>query len=353
MKIERYQIEEEKDLAVLKEMWNQLETGPDMTAFQRYEWHRFLVREWTGWRLHRLYSRVLVYTALADGAPLMLVPVIVYTHSTKTKYFGQKKGVYLLGHGSYSDYLNVVCAAFSGEVLEAVCDRIREDHPGLPLYFTNIREDSALCAYLTEKGCRKEEDTLSLSVKRKANAEEYAASLSKKVRANLRKAMNRIERDQIRYEIEYLDKVTDPELVKEMVDIHIRRMITKNTQNYDLIHTLSSYVRKAYRKYRDLHNNIIAMSMQENPDSLVVLIRMNGKLVGYHYALREAHALRLLQTCFDEEYSFYSPLFRATYDFILQCYEDESILEVDFTRGDEIHKYRLGGEETMLYRFTL
>lgn len=349
----KYAIKNEYDLDRLKDVWTPLEAGEEMTTFQTLEWHRLLIKEWEGWQLHALYSEVYVYAAFEGRKPVMLFPAIVYTMTTKTKWFGSKKGVYLLGQGSYSDYMTPIYRSFSAEAFEAICSAIRREFPGYPICLNSVRADSQLAAYLSEKGVRREVFTVALAVKRKASVEEYKASLTKKTRANLRKAMNRIERDGLDFQLEIRGPIHDQALLDQMVGIHVARILTKNTKHEGVLHVLSSYVRKAYRKYRDLNNNIIAMCMQENPHSVVILVRINGKLVGYQYGLREEHVLRLLQTCFDEEYKFYSPVFRAGYDFICQSYEDESLWEIDFTRGDEEFKYRLGGEELELYEFSL
>ena len=55
----------------------------------------------------------------------------------------------------------------------------------------------------------------------------------------------------------------------------------------------------------------------------------------------------LMQNCFKMEYAFYSPLFRGTYDFLIKQIQNESknVMQIDFTRGDEPYKYKLGGVE--------
>ena len=353
MKITRQELKTEADLFVLKDVWSRLEQGEEMTSFQTYEWHRLLLKEWTGWKLHAIYSRCFVYVAWDGDAAVMLLPIIEYKFSTRTKWFGSKKGIYLLGHGSYSDYLNAVFDTFREDAFSSILDALRKDFPGKRLCLTSVREDSSLAAYLLAKGAACEEFTVAVSLKMKESPEAYQASLSKKTRANLRKAVNRINRDGIDYEIEVLGRIEDQALLDEMVKIHVKRILVKNTKHDGILHMLSAEIRKAYRKYRDLHNNIIAMSMAENENSRIVLIKMNGQLAGYEYCLREAQCYRLVQTCFDEKYKFYSPMFKGIFDFIMQCHEDRSLREIDFTRGDEEYKRSLGGEETRLYQFTL
>lgn len=359
MTIKKYELREVQDILPLQAEWARLEKGPDMTVFQTHEWHRLLLREWHGWRLHALYSRIIIYIAYENDQPVMIFPAIIYKFSTKTKWFGQPKGVYLMGQGSYSDYMNVIFSSFSPKAFEAIIEEIRRDFPGFPICISSIRQDAQLTAYLKSKNTPCKDFTVSLTVKKLPTAEEYEASLSKKTRANLRKALNKMEADEMDYKIEVMGPVKDKALLDEMVQIHVKRILIKNSKDEGLLHILSSYVRKWYRKHRDLKNNIVAMSINENDASVVILIKMKHKdekefhLAGYQYGLKEEHAIRLLQTCFDGKYYKYSPVFRGVYDFILKCYEDESLREIDFLRGDEEFKYRLGGQEIALYEFNL
>ena len=352
MRIEKYEIHSEADLLPLKHVWNTLENGDEMTTFQSFSWNRLLVKEWMGWKLHALYSKCMVYIAFEDNQAVMLLPVLVYTVSTKTKWFGNKKGVYLLGHGSYSDYMNAVYTVFSDTAFDAICKEIHSDWRGSQICLNSIREDVATAVYLREKYpdiCRSD---VSVSVHCQNSAEEYAKSLSKSTRQNLRTALNRMNRDGLTYDMEIVGAIRDQALLEELRAIRIRRMISKNTVKDGILHRLSAQVRIPIRKYRETHNNIVITSMRESPNSCLILIRLNGQIAGYLYGLRDRDSVRIMYNCFDEEYKFYSPLFRGAYDYILSSYK-EGIREVDFTRGDEEYKYRLGGEELELYEFSL
>ncbi len=59
--------------------------------------------------------------------------------------------------------------------------------------------------------------------------------------------------------------------------------------------------------------------------------------------------------CVNSKYAYFSPVFRACYDFILECIHDEKgrVERLDFTSGDEDYKYRLNGKECLLCCYTL
>ena len=93
--------------------------------------------------------------------------------------------------------------------------------------------------------------------------------------------------------------------------------------------------------------------MQYMPNSCLIVVYLNSKVTGYLYGLRDGTIIRIMQNCFDEKYKFYSPMFRGTYDFILSCYETCDVTAIDFTRGNEEYKYKLGGIETKLYTYII
>ena len=77
--------------------------------------------------------------------------------------------------------------------------------------------------------------------------------------------------------------------------------------------------------------------------------------VGYLYGLMDNRAIRVMQNCFQDGICFYSPLFRGTYDFLIKQIQNESknVMQIDFTRGDEPYKYKLGGIEMQLHNYII
>ena len=245
MQITKYEIKSEKDLVPLTEIWKNLEKGEEMTAFQDFLWQQLLTREWLGWKLHALYSRVVIYVAMDGKNPVMIFPAIIYTISMKTRWFGEKKGVYLMGQGTYADYMNVIFSRFSPAAFEAIIAEIKKDFPGYRIILSSIRHDASLTKYLNGKNTPRKDFEVSLTVRRMESPEAYQASLSKNTRAHLRKDLNKMERDNIDYRIEVMGAVKDEKFLKEMVDLHVQRILIKNTKTKGILHILSAEVKKA------------------------------------------------------------------------------------------------------------
>ena len=95
--------------------------------------------------------------------------------------------------------------------------------------------------------------------------------------------------------------------------------------------------------------------MKRMNNSIFVIVKLNDVTVGYLYGLMDNRAIRVMQNCFKMEYAFYSPLFRGTYDFLIKQIQNESknVMQIDFTRGDEPYKYKLGGGEMQLHNYVI
>ncbi len=353
MEIIQTRVRNENDLSSMEKDWRRLSAGNEMTVFQSYEWNRLLVKEWRGQKAHVVSGKCMVYAAKEEDNIMMILPVVIQSFSTKTKWFGKEKGIYILGNGSYSDYLNLIYSDFDPVVFEKLYQRIKGDYPGYPLYITDVREDTSFCRYLQEKGVSPDKEKISVAVKRKDSIDDYTLSLSRQTKQNLRTSLNRMNRDGVVYRYEILGKMTDDGLMGTLIDIHTSRLINKLRGNAEKAGNSFSTFRKWVLKYKE-KKNVIQYSMKEMDNSCIVVVYLNDVVAGYLYGLRDKQSIRIMQNCFDETYKFYSPLFRAAYDFIVdKQYENENVPEIDFTRGNEDYKYRLGGEETKLYHFVL
>ncbi len=111
-----------------------------------------------------------------------------------------------------------------------------------------------------------------------------------------------------------------------------------------------------------MRQNIIPSVIKQFEGVWILVVYLNEEIGGYLLGLRDGAVIRVIQNCVNSEYSFYSPSFRAAYDYIVDCIVQnetassaESVRCIDFTSGDEEYKYRLNGSELFLcdYEMTL
>ncbi len=352
MKIIRTDVKSLKDFELLKQEWELLQEGNDMTVFQSYDWNRLLFLELQNKMFGKFINKVVVYQVFDESEITMILPLYIHTISNKIKWIGKKRGLYLLGNGSYSDYLNAIYMVFDQNVFSALLEQIHRDYPKLSLFMTDVRDDTNISMFL-KRIYGVDNKIISVAIKKPESIETYNNSLSKSTKQNLRTALNRMKKGNISYRYEIFGKTQDIILLNSLKKIHIDRMEVKMKNNVDILHLISSKIRFYLKKQQELHNNIVFESMQVLDNSFLLVVYLNDNIAGYLYGLKDRNKVRIVQNCFDQEYAFYSPLFRAAYDYIVTAFECNSLDELDFTRGDEPYKYKLGGVETELSSFIL
>lgn len=353
MIVEKKYISEIKDFEECKELWNELEKGCEMTVYQSFEWNYLLVQEQLNLFMSKFFSKIIIYFVWDEERHIKaILPLIYQRIGNITKWFGRKKGIYILGHGSYSDYLNAIYGEVDEEILELLINTIKVDFGHMMVHFTDLIEGTMFEKCLDSIGIEKQKSDITVAIKRSESAEEYTKNLSKHVRQNLRTSLNRMKKDGVEYRYQIIwGNVEDIGLLNELRELHIMRMSEKNNDKTDIIHKISSSIRIHYRKNKERNNNIVYESMKSMKNSVFVIVYLNDQISGYLYGLKENKVIRIMQNCFNSEYKFYSPMFRGAYDFIVSMYENEDIDSIDFTRGEETYKYQLSGEATILKNY--
>jgi hypothetical protein len=165
-------------------------------------------------------------------------------------------------------------------------------------------------------------------------------------------------RDSINYSLCVLRGKQDAQLAKKLDKIHAKRVEIKcknERSKCDYIHRISRYFMYINNLRSENKFNIVKESILSNNDSFLAIVYLNDGIAGYLYGLCDQKAVRIMQNCFDEQYKFYSPLFRGVYD-VIAHEADSDVKEfalIDFTRGGEEYKYKLGGQEITLNYFVI
>lgn len=350
MNIKEYVITSVEDFKALSTTWKSLESGQDMTAFQSFDWNLFLAEEFFSSLYNRLFASIKVYIVSKQDAPVMILPVIMQKASIKILWWGRKKGCYLLGEGSFSDYMNVIYKDFDASALQMLVEKVPH-----PLLFNNIRSTTAAADSFNALSSTSH-STPSVYVELEPSVDAYMTTLSKSVKQNLRTAVNRMNKAGLTYEIKVLDGTLDEALAKKLIGMHDVRASSKNKKHdRNGLHWVSRFIRNKYRAYQNKHYNIIFQSMTRNASGVTIIACLENEPAGYLYGLIDHNAIRIMHNCFKEDYKFYSPMFRGAFDFICSEISDQkhNLQQVDFTRGDEGYKFQLGGKELPLEHYMI
>ena len=101
----------------LKDIWQKLETGADMTAFQSYEWYSRVNEPFLKGCFPN--SDSVFYAVLYDnGEAKLIYPLYIKKYGFFFRGIGVSRGIYIFGEWSHDDYLNLIYKDFSSDAFE-------------------------------------------------------------------------------------------------------------------------------------------------------------------------------------------------------------------------------------------
>ncbi len=335
----------------IKKDWLYLQDGLDMTAFQHYDWYCMLEKEFKSNFFIKISGRICYLEILDDDVPIAIAPLHIQKKSIAFKNFGYKKGVYFLGMKGYSDYLNFIYRELNSQQISFLIKSIFSVSGLKKIRLAGVPESSALSLALNSGGideqvsCVFEEPCVSLKVKE--TSDDFFKGMKKQFRQNYRTQKHHYEKDgiELTYKL-YKGTFNDVETLNRIKEIHEDRFEQKNKDN------LSMKIYRIKNKFVGSFDEI-SYAMKNNQESWVLLGFINGKLVSYIYGLQDKQALRIMQLGFDRKYAKYSPGIMILIDCILDNFNEYSQKVVDFTRGDESYKFRMGGVEHLIKSYEI
>lgn len=322
-----------KKLDVLKEQWEILENGPEMTLFQSFCWYQMLADCYIPDDCSHFIS--LFALVRRDGIPVLIAPLWIVKHTFR---FMNKKGVYLLGRDSYGDYLNVIYNVFDGMAFDSLIKNIKSKYRVDNFQFEQLMESSSTYHHIVHSGYHVIEDRSEpcASLTLPQSQEEYQKMLSKNSRQNIRTANNRLAKDGKTLVFNFDDEETDRSSCMEIRE-------SKLAVKFAKVSALRKY------KYRLVNRLLFHFPrfapLQVYKGSKIMTAKdQNGHLRAffcYGYDTQNK-CVRVMSAGTDLEYARYSPGILLMYDFISKAIADGQIRVIDFTRGDEKYKFALG-----------
>lgn len=349
------------DFDTIKNEWEALQSGEDMTVFQHYIWYYGLNEQYKK-GCFRKSEAAKYYVAYKDGKARMIAPLHIRKSGLEYKGIGTAAGVYFIGRWSFTDYLSFIYDDFDDECAQAIIDELKKNHPGLAVYFNFIKEGSRFDRFLETKYPEsKKESSACMHALPHPDFDSYHKNLSKHTRQNIRTAFNREAKAGISTRIEVFNTVSQKD-AEEFYKIYVTRSEEKNSVDIKKDGLKASVFKYANKKYNEnLKENLgrfnyLTNSMTTNPASCLIGIFDGDKKIGFIYGLKEKSGIfRNIIVCFNEEYKFYDPGITAFFRFFRDVVynPDNEPFEIDMTRGKEDYKYKLGGTEHYLNNYQL
>lgn len=176
--------------------------------------------------------------------------------------------------------------------------------------------------------------------------------LSKNARQNIRTAMNRCKKDKIQLIFNFDDNDIDLELCKSFRSKRLEKKFIDIKKSASLIKVIIAHFLKR-NKYKFPYYNVI----EEDKNSNFMTAKINNKIVAFFsYGYDKIHKqIVIMAAGINDEYHRYSPGIQLMYNFIIFQIKNENrhINIIDFTRGNEMYKYTLGGKDKLIHKITI
>ena len=173
---------------LLQEDWKRLEVGSDMTYYQSYDWYNMLNEHFVP---DDTLNYISIYAVLKkDNAAIMIAPFWIVKH---TFNWVNKKGIYLLGHEGWTDYVNFIYSEFDSEGLLFLLKEVSRNYNIRKFRFDKMKQGVQSFQYLlTLKNLTKNWTGICVALSLPTTTDDYKKLLSKNARQNIRTAHNRL-----------------------------------------------------------------------------------------------------------------------------------------------------------------
>jgi hypothetical protein len=345
----------------LEKYWRTLENGPDMTAYQLYDWYKNINQLYLDEHFLNHFRECIYVVAIDNGKPVMIAPIIVSKFGVNIYYkksLGHNRGYYLIGRTGYSDYLNFIYDEFSTEAADAIFEYLKNKYGYKNCYFELVPENTQFYKYIhsthdifSNYSCYEAELVLP------ASFDDYKKKLSKNMRQNIRTAFNRQKKNNIELHHELILE-TDEELATLLYEIREKRLGQKQKA---AIKGLPFYG-KAYYLFIDTYRKLLCSYhdiLKHNCNPWCFLVKDGDRIAGYFWGIRNPKkgVYYVILAGVEPDYAWYSPSISHFYAFIEELYENNNtdIKAFDFTRGGEKYKHDIGADAKYSYQvyFTL
>lgn len=329
----------------LEDAWRTLDKGPDMSAFQSFEWMLLANENVAAERASRLAVRTRYYVVERAGTPVLIAPLRVHLAPISP---GHRRGVHLVGRNGPADYLNLVYSEFDPRAAGAALTAAVKDFG-----VSSVRLERMLVGTQAQKWASSlvgstASDSDAVRLVLPSSTAEYSAMLSKSTRQNIRTAWNRARSDGVHLEVSISSELNAAE-ADALAQLKRRREVNRHRRKSSAVDRVVAGARRAYFASMFASSEEARQAMTRTSRPWVLRVHADGAVCAFAFGLADnlggSRTLRLLQVGIDEAFARYSPGLIGLHHFI-----DEELEHgrphwdvIDFTRGEERYKFQLGG----------
>lgn len=333
IKIEKYY-----NISSVKKAWQKLyAANPKLSPFQDYAYMRNLfLTKMLGLRrgdcpIFYLFSKK---DKKGCHKPILIAPMMT------TIFHREKSGYEILGSKD-CDITDLIYSADLDIEDMKICFMLLQQEINAPLRIIRVLEDSLLIKAIKELYPNDElERNILVKLPPQKSLDEYIASLSKSTKQNIRTAYNRMNRDELKFELEvaYPSK-ENLKLFDEGMDNYIDRQIEYGAT----VLAGKKWLTKLYFK----HILPESINLKKLNNSFTSVLRFNGEIAGtiMGYVYESEKSIIIPRLAINTKFNFYSPGSILIIETMRYMLENTDLNVIDLAAGNEVYKYKMGGGE--------
>ncbi len=333
IKIEKYY-----NISSVKKAWQELyAANPKLTPFQDYVYMRnYFIKKCLNIKRGEVSVFYLCSTQQENGSykPILIAPLT-------TNIFKKTSTVSILASQD-CDFVNFIYAEDLGIDLMKTCITALQKKINKEIELSQVQENTILIDAVKELYPNLSlQKNACVKIPEQKDVESYIASLSSNSRQNVRKAYNRMERDEVKYSLEVAHPIKNNlRLFEEAMEIYVKRQIEQ--YGFPILWGDEAISNKYF-----MYLKPESYSLRQMDNTFTSTLKMNdvvaGVIMGFIH--EDQKAILIPRIAINPDFSFYSPgsvLIVETMRYIL---ENTDLRVIDLTVGDERYKYKMGGVE--------
>lgn len=306
------------------------------TVFQQENWQRLLYEEFCQNILKRVTCKYFGAVLMLNGKPTLAANFFL-------KKRGRHKGIHILGSGGETDYHDFIYD--SNVSVEMVDFFLRElfNNGQKALYLPQFLKGTILSKWAEVHNIKPKRINECAHIPVIGSYDIYWANLKKNVRQNVRTAINRLEKDEKKYNLSiFKNQRLATNLASDLEVVYEDRRIAKRQRGY------KNWFFENIRNIQKSQYNIMFETKVRSNNSFAAVFYIESEIAAFCYGLARNNDICIMQVAIKETYAKYSPGMLMLNEIIKNLYSDVSNdkpIYLDLTNGNESYKYQLGGKK--------
>jgi len=319
----------------IKKEWEILTTNnPDLTPFSYFEYNKFIfIQRWSRFLKDRVFP---VFVIVQDNDETIMIAPLVRTVRSNYFMLGDVQGCgvtdFIYRKDISDETLNNCCTMIFKYCKKIEIGRMSENSKVYQSFGNREEFTSGITT-----------DTL-VNISLRESYEEYFNSLSKHSRQNLRTSYNRLKKENISYFL----KIWENEDINFKYWNQINNVYCKRQKE-------TYGANSSFLKFKNLIFKHDSISLRHNKNKFVAVLFYDNEIAAVLMGLKniKGDIVVVPRLAINADFSHYSPGNQLLNECIRYLIENTAIRNVDLSRGTEIYKYVMGGDDYFTKNFII